>query len=577
MKILFTVILSLLLLLPTDAQQKKPAQKPATSRTAAKPGTAKSASVKSGTAKSSSAATAKTAARKPVTGKTATNKSAANKSSANKSAAKKKTNAKGNTQVYTTAEIKGLQNQRAAIKKKIQEQERLLKENRVDIKKRLDNLLVINGEIDVRQKNIDNIQKDIAHISGNISLLETQLATLEAQLHERQAKYVESLRYMARNRSLQEKLMFVFSAQNLTQMYRRARFVREYAAYQRAQGEQVKLKQQQIAAKRQELEKEKGNKNTLLNKDKKEHAALEGKKDEQQQVVSTLQKQQKTIQAIIDDQRKKDQALNAQIDKLIAEEVAKARARAAEEARRKAAAEAAAKKRREEELARKKAAAEAAARENARRVQEAREREARAKAAAREAAKRDQAAKERAEMEARKAQAEREAAERKASVDNRRYESEVSKARNEVREANLVSSVDRKLSSNFESNKGRLPIPITGGYRIVSHYGQYNVEGLKNVTLDNKGINILGSPGAQARAIFDGEVSAVFSYGGTNGVLVRHGSYISVYCNLRSVSVTRGQKVSTRQVLGTVGADNILQFQLRRETAKLNPEVWLGR
>jgi septal ring factor EnvC (AmiA/AmiB activator) len=103
------------------------------------------------------------------------------------------------------------------------------------------------------------------------------------------------------------------------------------------------------------------------------------------------------------------------------------------------------------------------------------------------------------------------------------------------------------------------------------------VEGLKNVRLDNKGINILGSPGAQARAIFNGEVSAVFAFGGTSVVMVRHGSYISVYCNLRSVSVSRGQKVSTRQALGTLGSDNILQFQLRRETAKLNPEVWLGR
>jgi septal ring factor EnvC (AmiA/AmiB activator) len=103
------------------------------------------------------------------------------------------------------------------------------------------------------------------------------------------------------------------------------------------------------------------------------------------------------------------------------------------------------------------------------------------------------------------------------------------------------------------------------------------VEGLKNVTLDNKGINILGSPGAQARAIFNGEVSAVFAFGGTSVVMVRHGSYISVYCNLRSVNVSRGQKVSTRQALGSLGSDNILQFQLRRETAKLNPEVWLGR
>ena len=118
-------------------------------------------------------------------------------------------------------------------------------------------------------------------------------------------------------------------------------------------------------------------------------------------------------------------------------------------------------------------------------------------------------------------------------------------------------------------------MPITGPYRIVSHFGQYNVEGLSNVTLDNKGINIKGHPGAQARSIFDGEVSAVFSFGGTMVVMVRHGSYISVYCNLASVNVHKGQKVSTRQALGRVGQDDILQFQLRRETAKLNPESWL--
>lgn len=133
------------------------------------------------------------------------------------------------------------------------------------------------------------------------------------------------------------------------------------------------------------------------------------------------------------------------------------------------------------------------------------------------------------------------------------------------------------MNSGFEANKGRLPMPITGGYKIVSHFGQHEVEGLRGVTLDNKGINILGGSGAQARCIYDGEVSAVFGYSGTMVVMVRHGAYISVYCNLSSVNVSRGQKVSTRQTLGTVGPSHILQFQLRKESAKLNPEAWLGR
>ena len=490
-----------------------------------------------------------------------------------KKTTKKKTTTK--TANYSNASIKGLRTQRASVQRKIKEQERLLRANKADVKKRLDNLMMINSEIDQRQKSIEGIQKDITHIDGNIGMLKNQLATLEQQLQDRKAKYIKSMRYMASNRTIQDKLMFIFSAKNFAQMYRRLRFVREYAAYQRAQGEMVKAKQSQIEDKNKELQRVRGHKNNLLYKGQQERAALQGKQAEQQQVVNTLQKQQKTIQSIIADQRKKDAALNAQIDKLIAEEVAKAKARAEAEARRKAAAAAA--KRRAEELARKKAAAEAAARENARRVAEAKAREERLKAEARAAERKSAEEKAKAEQAAREAEADRVAAERKAKVEEMRHENEVERAKKEAKEAVAFDSEDRKLSGSFERNRGRLPMPITGSYRIVSHFGQYTVEGLKNVKLDNKGINILGSPGASARSIFDGEVSAVFGFGGTMVVMVRHGSYISVYCNLRSVSVHRGQHVSARQALGVVGDDNILQFQLRRGTAKLNPESWLGR
>ena len=86
-------------------------------------------------------------------------------------------------------------------------------------------------------------------------------------------------------------------------------------------------------------------------------------------------------------------------------------------------------------------------------------------------------------------------------------------------------------------------MPISGAYIITSRYGQYAVEGLRNVKLDNKGIDIQGKPGAQARAIFDGKVAAVFQLNGLFNVLIRHGNYISVYCNLSSASVKAGDTV----------------------------------
>lgn len=504
--------------------------------------------------------------------------------------------------VYTNASIRGLQGQRSQIQKKIKEQEQALKKNQADVKQRLNTLITLNTQIDERQKNIDGIQKDINNINGNIDILNAQLKTLEQQLADRKTKYIQSMRYLAKHRNVQDKLMFIFSAKSFTQMYRRLRFVREYADFQKAQGEMVIAKQAQVDGKQTQLKQVKGEKNNLLYKGKKEKEALEGQQEEQKKVVASLQNQQKTIQKVIAEQRQKDAALNAQIDKLVAIEVAKARARAAEEARRKAAAKAEA-QRKAAEIARKKAEAEAEARENARRIAEAKAHEAKLKAEAVAAAqaaeqarkaqqtadetKKKQAAlaaaqaaqmkREAAEQAAREAEAQRVAAEKKAKVEASRQKQEIAEAQKEAESSERLSSMDRMISGGFEANRGRLPMPITGAYKVVSHFGQYNVSGLKGVTLDNKGINIQGNPGCSARAIYDGEVSAVFGYAGSMVVMLRHGTFISVYANLKSVSVSRGQKVKPRQVLGAVGTDNILQFQLRKETSKLNPEVWLGR
>ena len=462
--------------------------------------------------------------RKPAAKKTVVTKKT-NKTS--------KTAKRGKTKKTTT--VQDLEKQRKQIQQQIKEQERRLANTQQDVKKRLQNLMMLNTEIAGKRRTIDTIRHDISNLEDEIETLSLQLEKLQKELEDCKEKYVKSMRYMHRNRSAQSQMMFIFSADNLTQMYRRLRFMREYAAYQHVQGDEVKAQQEAVNVKFQEIALAREKKTQLLAKGERERVALEGKQTEQQNVVKTLQKEQKTIQNIIAQQKKKDAALNAQIDRLIAEEVARQKARAEAEARRRA---------------------EAAARE--RELAEARAREEKARAEAKTA--KDKKSREEAERRVREAEEKRVAAQRKAES-----------------MPMIAPSEDTRISGNFESNRGRLPMPITGAYRIVSHFGQYNVEGLRNVTLDNKGINIKGENGAQARSIFDGEVSGVFSFGGTMVVMVRHGSYISVYCNLVSVNVHRGQRVSTRQALGRVGADNILQFQLRKETTKLNPESWLGR
>ena len=488
----------------------------------------------------------------------------------------KKTPAKKTTTKQPAVTVKSLKNEQQQVRQQIKEQERRLKANEADVKKRLQNLLVINNEIADKRKTIDTIRYDIIRLDTTIHLLQDQLVVLRKELDQRKQRFTKSMRYMHRNRNIQSQIMFIFSAKNLSQMYRRLRFVREYAAYQQTQGEAVKSMQSQVWEAYSELKNTKKQKNALLIRDEEEKKSLESKQEEQQKVVNSLKKQQKTIQSIIEQQKKRDAQLNAQIDKLIAEEIARAKARAEAEARRKAAEEAA--KKRAEELARKKAEAEAAARETARRIAEAKAKEEKAKEEARAAARKSAAEKAAAEKKAREAENARKEAERKAAAEKKAREREVAEVKKTATPTVTVSSEDRRLSGNFESNRGRLPMPITGSYKIVNRFGTNTVTDVKgHVTLDKKGIDIKGQPGASVRAIYDGEVTAVFNYYGTTVVIIRHGSYLSVYCDLASVNVRQGQKVSARQTIGKVGSEGMMQFQLRNGNTKLNPELWLAR
>lgn len=431
--------------------------------------------------------------------------------------------------------IKELESKRGTLQKQISESETLLTTTKKDVGSQLNGLAALTGQIEERKRYILTINNDVESIEQELISVGRQLTRLQRDLKEKKQKYDSSVQYLYKNRSVEEKLMFIFSAKSLEQTYRRLRYVREYATYQRLQGEEVLKKQERVNRKKTELQQVKVAKEELLKEREVEKAKLQVQEKEQKTFVANLQKKQKGLQNELSKKRREANQLNARIDRLIAEEIEKARKRAEEEARREA------------------AALEAAAR----------------KAATLEAAARDKAN------------------EKKSETATTATASPTTVVKTKPKAAPVevysMSKVDRELSGNFVNNRGNLPIPITGAYIITSRYGQYSVEGLRNVKLDNKGIDIQGKAGAQARAIFDGKVAAVFQLNGLFNILVRHGDYISVYCNLSSASVKQGDNVTTRQTLGQVfsdGADNgrtVLHFQLRREKEKLNPEPWLNR
>ena len=406
--------------------------------------------------------------------------------------------------------IRELESKRGALQKQIAESESILQNTKKDVGSQLNGLAVLTGQIEERKRYILAINNDMEAIQRELASLGRQLNRLERELKDKKEKYEASVQYLYKNRSIEEKLMFIFSAKDLSQTYRRLRYVREYATYQRLQGEEILKKQEQIRKKQAERRQVMVAKENLLKEREEEKVKLEAQEKERRTMVADLQRKQKGLQNEINKKRKEANQLNARIDKLIAEEIERARKRAEEEARR-------------------------------------------------EAATRKKAAKDRSMAAAGKAVA------------------------SKPLETFSMSKADRELSGDFASNRGRLPMPISGPYVIVSHYGQYAVPGLRNVKLDNKGMDIQGKAGAQARAIFNGKVAAVFQLNGLFNILIRHGSYISVYCNLSTASVKSGDTVKTKQPIGQVfsdGTDNgrtVLHFQLRREKEKLNPELWLNR
>ena len=420
----------------------------------------------------------------------------------------------GSLSAQTNKTIRELESRRGALQRQISESEKLLQTTRKDVGSQLQGLATLTGQMEERKRYILALNNDMETIDRELSALDRRTKALQQDLKEKREEYAAAVRYQQAHSSIQEKLLFILSAESLAQTYRRLRYAREFAAYLQRQGEEIIRQQKEADRQRAELLQLREEKGKLLKERQAEIEKLQAQEKEKTALVDNLRRRQSDLQRELKKQRREAQQLNDRIDRLIAEEIEKARKRAEAEARRKA---------REEAERRKRAEAEA-------------------KASATTTAPTEKAA---------------------------------------PLEAYTLDKADRQLSGSFASNRGKLPAPITGPYLIVSHYGRYSV--MKGVQLDNKGIDLQGRPGARAQAVFDGKVAAVFQLNGLFNVLVRHGSYISVYCNLSRATVKAGDAVKTRQPLGEVfsnpaeGGRTVLHFQLRKETQKLDPEGWIAR
>jgi septal ring factor EnvC (AmiA/AmiB activator) len=402
----------------------------------------------------------------------------------------------------TSPKIKELERQRKNALKEIEVTTRLLSEVKRTTSNALHWIQLLNGQIDARLRYISLLKNEISALDENLKTVEQNIRSLEKELSFKKQKYASSLRKMQNNRKMQDKILFILSADNFSQSYRRIRYLKEYAQWQKIQAKEIISKQQELQRQKDVLKAGRKTKSQLLAEEEKQRSVLQKEEKVKEAEVTGLKKKEKTLQTDLAQKRRQAEALNRQIEKAIAEEI-------------------------------------------------------------------------------RRAEAERKAAEEKAKTKGRPADP-ADRRIAETAGGYAMTREERSLSVDFSGNKGKLPFPLKGSYRIVSRFGIQKHQEIKNITINNNGIDIQTTPGNDACAVFAGVVTSVFIVPGyNNSVIVRHGNYLTVYSNLKEVYVKSGSRVSTGQAIGKIftdeedGNSTILHFELWKEQTKLNPEGWL--
>lgn len=167
-------------------------------------------------------------------------------------------------------------------------------------------------------------------------------------------------------------------------------------------------------------------------------------------------------------------------------------------------------------------------------------------------------------------------------------ESEIRKAREAAKKAGNktkgfpMTPEALKLSNSFASNKGKLPWPVAQGV-ITAQFGKHPHPVLDGIIINNNGIDISTTKGANARAIFNGVVSSVAIIPGEGKVvMVRHGEYLTVYSYMSKVFVNKGDKINLKQDLGVLvneagKSKTQVHIEIWKGMTKLNPKYWIFR
>ncbi|MGL5788141.1 MAG: murein hydrolase activator EnvC family protein [Bacteroidales bacterium] len=416
-------------------------------------------------------------------------------------------------------QIKELENKRKAALEQIEITGKLLNTNKKDVTSTLNRLQLLGKQIEVRRNYVQALNGEINILDRQLRKTNQEIKDLQYELSMKKQNYAKAMQGMSKRKSSYDKLMFIFSADNFSQSYRRIRYLREYAVWRRIQSEEIIEKTQLMENKRKELEGTKKNKELLLSERAGEQRKLESEEADAKEVSKELNKKRRELQAQLKKQKQQSDALNRKIQQIIEEEAR----RAAEEARR---------------------AAEAA-----RKAEEARRRA--------EANKKSQSGQQAPQPQER-------VSESKGGYAMTKEEQQLSSGFGANR-GRLPMPIKGKYM-------------IIGRFGIQQHKEHKFVQ-TENKGIDI--LTTTGTDARAVFDGVVSRVFVVPGF--NNTVIVRHGNYLTVYSNLSQVYVKAGDKVKTSQSVGAIYSDpdqgnrTVLHFQLWKETTKLNPELWLNK
>ncbi len=501
-----------------------------------------------------------------------------------------------------------LQRQNNELKKQIATINKNLAKTKSEAKLSVAYLDEVNKKISLREKVYSNTQKEKRLIEDDIYLKQLEINRQKRELAVLRKNYADVLVKAYKNKGVQNKVTFILSSRNLGEAIRRVQYLKSYSDYQDKKAAEIMGVADQLQRTIASRQKSVQDKNTVLLAQKNELTTIEAERKQRENLLAEFKKNEAQLTVELKQKQNESRVLEGKIRSIIAEEMRIAKAKeeaekaarlererqaklaadrekarieaenrariaAAEEAKRKAEAEARklkeiAEKKAEEEAERTRIAAAADAKklEDAKRADEAAKAEARRIAAAKDAAEAAAKAKAAADKAAEARAAE--AAIAKKNEDEKKAAEEKTKT---------AFGVGASAASNFAANRGGMSMPVYG--TITHRFGRQPHPVFKNIVEENNGIKIAVAKGTVARCIHPGVVSRVFVDGGTKTVIVRHGSYFSIYSNLETTSVSPNQNVSAGTPVGTVGADfdgsYTLDFQILNGTTPVDPLGWV--